>query len=270
MLPLLALLTAPAPALEPVLDWTLSGAYWAAGAESTVKAGVRQPLWERPGNLLLDSVFLQGTGVLMVTPAFTRASAEVSFQPLTIFELRARYGAIGYYDAFTAVLIYDDPDAIYDPEANAARDRTTGLATRFALEPTLRMKGGPVVFVGWSVFRWTTLYPGPTTDEGDYWLDPELALLVERDGVTWDHNGLLAAEVNTQEHTLYIGAYGTFRQSPSTDDAVSRLGPAVVWMPPGGHWSLYGICQLYIEDRVYTQAVPPYVGVRLAWSLNPS
>lgn len=269
MLALLALLSTPAPALEPVLDWTLSGAYWGAGAESTIKAGVRQPLWDRPGNLLLESTYLQANGSIMLTPAYAKGLVEVAFQPAAIFELRAGYGLIGFFDAFTAMLVYDDPAAVYDADANALRDRSTGWASRLKVEPTLRMKGGPVVFVGWSVFRWTVAHPGPTTDTGDYWLDPEFSLLSRLDAVTWDHNALLAGELRSQEHTVYVGGYGTFRQAPSTDDSTARVGPAVVWMPPGGHWTLYGICQLYLDDRVYTGVVPPYIGVRAAYSFNP-
>ncbi len=270
LLALLALALAPAQAIEPVLDWTLSGAAFPSGAESSIRAGGRQALWNRPGNPLLESTFLQSSGVMMVTPAFTRVDAEVAFQPATIFELRARYGAIGYYDAFTAVLLFDDPDAVYDKEERADLDRTNGIATRLALEPTLRMKVGPVVFIGWTIYRFTTLYPGSTTDTGQYWLEPELALLVSRTGTTWDHNALLAGELTPGDHTLYLGAYGTLRHAPSTDDTLARVGPVGVWMLPGGNWSLYGICQFYLHDRVQTRAAPPYVGVRLAWSLNPA
>lgn len=264
---LLALSTADA--IEPVLDLTLSGATFPSGAETSIRAGLRSPLWNRAGNPLLATTFFQATGLAQVTPAFTRADAEVAFQPATIFELRARYGVIGYYDAFTAVLIFDDPDTVYDAPTRAERDRTGGYATRLTLEPNLRMKAGPVVFLGWTTWRWTSLYPGPTTDRGDYWLEPELALLVARQGMTWDHNGMLAGELLPGDHKVYLGLFGTYRHAPSTGDELGRLGPIGVWMEPSGRWSLYGICQFYLTDRVFTSPLPPYVGVRLAWSLNP-
>lgn len=269
LLTLLLVGATPAHALEPTVDWTLSGAYFPAGAETTIRAGARQPLWDRPGNPLLESTYVQAGGLVMITPAFTRVGVEAAFQPAAIFELRGRGGVVGYYDAFTAVLLFDEPDIIYDPDTRAARDRTHGSAAWASLEPTLRMKGGPVVFLGTSTLRWVHVWPGPTTDTGAYWLEPELGMLMERDDTSWDHNGLLAGELRRGEHLLYVGAYATFRQVFSTDDSIARVGPVVAWFLPGGQWSTYAIVQPYIDSRIYDQVMPPYVALRLAWSLNP-
>jgi len=228
---------------------------------------VRQPLWNRPGNPLLDETFVQTNATVQITPAYTRAGVDLVFQPATIFELRARYSVIGFYDAFTAVYLFDDPDAFYDADLRATMDRTTGWGSRLMVQPTIRMKGGPIVFVGWSVFRYHTLRPGPTTDLGDYWLEPELGLMLKRSGTSWDHNGLLAWEVEPGDTTLYVGGYLDYRHAGQTSDESLRLGPAAVWMPDRDHWTVYAICQFYAEARLQDQPVPPYLGFRLLYTL---
>ncbi len=264
---LLAAAPATAAAVEPVFDWTVSAAAFPLGAETTFSPGVRQPLWDKPGNPLLEDTYVQTNATVMFTPAFTRAGVDVAFQPATIFELRVRYSVVGYYGAFTAVYLYDDPDTVYDGDTRREMDRTSGIGSRLSVQPTLRAKGGPIVFQGWSIFRYHTLSPGQTTDVGDYWVEPELNLMIGRPGTSWDHNGLLAAELDLDSAIVYLGGVVTYRHTDDSDDSIFRLGPAVVWMPEGGNWTVLGIAQFYAQDRLYTQAAPPYIAARLQYSL---
>ncbi|RME21476.1 MAG: hypothetical protein D6798_18030 [Deltaproteobacteria bacterium] len=245
----------------------MSAAFFPTGAETSVQPGLRQPLWDRPGNPLLDETFVQADATVQVTPAYTRAGIGFVFQPATIFELRVRYSAIGFYDAFTAVYLFDDPDAVYDAALRATMDRTTGWGGRLLVEPTIRMKGGPIVFVGWSAVRHHTLHPGETTDQGDYWLEPELGLMLRYPGTSWDHNALLTWEVQAHDTTLYLGGYLDYRTAGQTSDELLRVGPAAVWMPEPDHWTVIAICQFYAFARLRDGPVPPYTAFQVQYRL---
>ena len=154
-----ALLAASAQAwgLEPVFDWTLSATAAPLGAETSFLPGVRQPRWDDPDNLLLSETYLQANGVVMITPAFTRAGIELAFQPAAVFELRARYAVVGYYGTFTAILPFADPAADYGPEAREGRPRTSGWGSFTSVQPTLRLKAGPVVLLASTAWRYGAL-----------------------------------------------------------------------------------------------------------------
>lgn len=267
MVPLLLLLCPMAAAVEPVLDWTFSVAGFSAGAETTIMAGVRQPLWDRPGSQLLDDTYLQAQGVLMVTPAFSRTGLELSFQPAAVFELRLGYQVVGYYGTFSAILPYQDPEAPYDADARQGRDRTSGWGNRVSAQPTIRAKAGPVIVLGWTTARWEDVHPARFDADLDYWYEPELGLMVERSDWTLDNNALVLLDPALDGPTLYAGVYGTARMSLGADDRSVRVGPAVVVMTPDEHWTFYGIVQAYIESRTYGQAYPPFMAARVQYSL---
>lgn len=267
MLACLLLLPSPARAIEPVVDWTLSAAGFSAGAETSISAGLRQPLWDREGSQVLDDTYAQAQGVVMVTPAFTRAGVELAFQPAAVFELRLGYGLVGYYGTFSAILPYQDPDAPYDAEAREGRDRTWGWSQRATIQPTLRAKVGPVAVVGWTTARWEEVHPAAFQEDLDYWYHPELGLMVPPAGWTLDHNALVLLELPVDGPTIYAGLYGTARQAPGTEDSSLRAGPALIWQTPNEHWTFYGIVQPWIASRTYTDPLPPYIAGRVQYSL---
>lgn len=266
---LIALLGASSLAwgLDPVFDWTLSATVAPLGAETSFLPGVRQPLWDDPDNLLLSETYLQANALVMITPAFTRAGFELAFQPAAIFELRARYAVVGYYGTFTAILPFADPDADYGPDAREGRPRTWGFGSFTSVQPTLRLKAGPVVLLANSTWRYGTVTPHDYQELGDYWLDPEMAIMTGQTDHTIDNNALLGLQAPTQKGQLYLGGYGTLRNAIATGDRLARVGPAAVWMLPDGHWTLFAIAQLYIEHQVFSDPLPPYVALRVQYSL---
>ena len=264
-----ALLAASAQAwgLEPVFDWTLSATAAPLGAETSFLPGVRQPLWDDPDNLLLSETYLQANGVVMITPAFTRAGIELAFQPAAVFELRARYAVVGYYGTFTAILPFADPEADYGPEAREGRPRTSGWGSFTSVQPTLRLKAGPVVLLASTAWRYGTVTPREYQELGDYWLDPEMAIMSGQTDHTFDSNALLGVQPPTKQGKIYLGAYGSLRNSIGAGDRLARVGPAAVWMLPDGHWTLFAIAQAYLEHRVFSSPLPPYVALRVQYSL---
>lgn len=267
MLAFLLVLSSPARALDPVLEWTLSAAGFSAGGETSVTAGVRQPLWDREGSLLLNDTYAQAHGVVMVTPAFSRGAVEVAFQPAAVFELRLGYGLVAYYGTFSAILPYQDPDAAYDAEAREGRDRTWGWSQRASIQPTLRAKVGPIAVLGWTTARWEQVHPADFQEDLDYWYQPELGLMVAPDDWTLDHNALVLYDLPVDGPTVFAGIYGTARQALGTDDLSARVGPAVVWQTPNEHWTFYGIVQPYITSRTYTEPFPPFLAARVQYTL---
>ena len=256
----------PARALRPVLDWTLSGAGFAAGAETSIIPGVRQPLWDRPDNAILQSTYLQANALFQVTPAFSRAGVELAFQPAAIFELRLQYSAAAYYGVFSAIIPFDTPDDATNPDARASRERTWGWGNRVSIQPTVRAKAGPVAVMAWTVIRWGDVHPHGM-DGLQYWFEPELTLLVARQSWTLDSNALVAGELPVDGPTIYVGIYGTDRQALSTHDRIDRVGPAVMYTTANQHWTMYGIVQAYIESRIFERPLPPYMAARLQYSL---
>jgi len=267
-----SLLLASGPAralapLQPTLDWTLSGAGFAAGAETSIAPGLRQPLWDRPGNALLETTYLQANALVQVTPAYSRGGIELAFQPAAVFELRAQYSVAAYYGLFSAVIPFDDPVAATDPDARALRPRTWGWGSRVSVQPTLRAKVGPIAVIGWTTLRWEDIHPQGLDAPLQYWFQPEMTLLVAQSAWTIDSNALVVYQLPVDGPTVYVGVYGTDRESPSTGDRLDRVGPAGVFTTANEHWSVYGIVQAYVASRIFQEPLPPYLGVRLQYTL---
>lgn len=263
---LLSLLPA-ATAVEPTADWTLSAAGFAAGVETTIAAGLRQPLWNREGDLLRQETYLQGQGLLTLTPAYLRAGVELAFQPATVFELRLGYATVAWFGTFSAILPYQDPGGEYDAEARQGRDRTHGTSQRLWAQPTLRAKVGPVVGIGSTTIRWEAVDPARYDEDLLYWYHAELSVLVGRQDWAFDHNGLLLLELPSREAELYLGPYLTSRQALATGDSMMRLGPAAILRLDEGRWTVYALAQAWLSSRSFDRPLPPFIASRVAWHI---
>ncbi len=256
---------------RPMLRADLGVSYWDEGLKLAAYPGVQKRLWGEDGSLLFGDTFLRLEGVAAVTPSYTRLGPRVTFSPIAVLELSAHYLPSAYFGSFSSIKGFDDPGTVYTDEVLDGATRGPGLGQVWGAEATVQGKLGPVVVASFGELRGYDVWPAERV-EGEYWWEPESELLLSRHDLTLSLNGLLLWEQIFDEEKgrkLYLG--GMFSQSASVDtgDLWRRVGP-LVNMSFDPRWSLLVLVQAYLDDRVYTTPLPPYLGLRLRRSWLPA
>lgn len=262
----LSLLAGPAQALDfdPMLRADLAASYWDEGAKVAAYPGLQAHLWGAEDSVLFGSTFLRLEGVASVTPSYARLGPRVTFSPIAVMELSAHYLGSAYFGTFSSIKGFDDPAVVYDDDALDASVRGPGLGSVWGVEATLQAKVGPVVVASFGDLKGWDVWPADRV-VGEYWWEPESELLLSRHDHTWGLNGVLLYEHVFDEERgrkLYAGAMYSQAQSLDTKDAWRRVGPMVNFSLDR-RWSFLLLTQAYVEDRIYTTPLPPYVGVRV-------
>lgn len=255
---------------KPMLRADLAASYWDEGAKIAAYPGVQKRLWGEDGSMLFGDTFLRIEGVASVTPSYARLGPRVTFSPIAIFEISAHYLPSAYFGTFSSIKGFDDPDVVYTDEVVDASVRGPGLGTVGGGEATLQGKVGPVVAAVFGEAKSWWVKPADRV-VGDYWWEPESELLLARQDVT-----LALGAVALYEHVMdeevgrkiYLGAMYSQSSSVETGDRYVRVGP-MVNMSFSTRWSLLVLTQAYLVDRIYTEPLPPYIGLRLRHTWKP-
>lgn len=269
MIAALLLWCAPARALDfqPMLRADLAGSYWDEGAKVAAYPGAQARLWGDPDSLLFGSTFLRLEGVAAVTPSYARLGPRVTFSPIAVFELSAHYLGSAYFGTFSSIKGFDDPGVVYDDEALDGSVRGPGLGSVWGVEATVQGKLGPVVVATFGDLRGWDVWPAERV-VGEYWWEPEVELLLSRHDHTWALNGVLLYEHLFDEQKgrkLYLGGMYSQATSLDTADVWRRVGPMANFSLDS-RWSFLLLVQAYVEDRIYTTPLPPYIGARARWT----
>lgn len=252
---------------EPMLRADLGASYWDEGAKIAAYPGMQAHLWGEEDSLLFGDTFLRVEAVAVATPSYARLGPRVTFSPIAVFEVSAHYLGSAYFGTFSSIKGFDDPDTIYTDEALDAEERGPGLGTVWGAEATLQGKVGPVVVATFGDVKGWDVWPSEVVD-GAYWWEPEIELLLSRHDMTWAINGVLLYEHLFDEsigRKLYVGAMFSRATGIDTGDTWMRVGPMANFSLDR-RWSFLLLVQAYLEDRVYTEPLPPYVGARVRWT----
>ena len=149
----------------------------------------------------------------------------------------------------------------------AASPRGPGLGSRWGTDATLQGKVGPIVVASWGELQGWDTWPSAKV-QGDYYWEPESELLQSWHDLVWTVNGVLLFEhdwPSPEGRKIYVGAMANRAASVDTGDVWARVGPMVNFSVDE-RWSVLVLVQPYLQDRIYTTPLPPYVAARLRWS----
>lgn len=273
MLSLLALsplisLAAHAGGFEPVLKVDVAASYWDEGAKVAAYPGLQARLWGDDDSVLFGDTYLRIEGVAAATPSYARLGPRVVFSPIAIFELSAWALGSSYFGTFSSIKGFDDPAVIYTDDVLDTKARGGGWGTQWGTEATLRAKVGPIIFATYGDLKgWQTWASDVVV--GDYYWEPESELLLSMDDLTWSINGVLLYAHDFDQsigRKLYAGAMFNRATSVDTSDTFMRLGPMANFAL-NDQWAFLLLVQAYLEDRVYTDPLPPYIGARVRWTM---
>lgn len=273
---LLALcLSSPVRAAAPefVLQADVAGSYWDEGFKVAAYPGVQWRLWGEDGSLLFGDTFLKLDAVAEVTPSYARLGPRLTFSPIAVFEMSGHFLPSAYFGTFSSVKGFDDPATVYTDAVLDASPRDSGLGYVWGGDATLRGKVGPVIVASWAELRGWQLKPGDAV-VGDYWWEPQSELLIGMTDQTWSINGVLLYEqvfdvagFEPGDRKLYAGAMFNRSSAVGTGDTFMRLGPMVNFqLNPS--WAFLVLVQAYLDDRIYTDPLPPYIGARVRWTMQ--
>ncbi|RME22074.1 MAG: hypothetical protein D6798_16690 [Deltaproteobacteria bacterium] len=264
---------APAAALElhPAMKADLGVSYWDEGLKLSATPGLQSdPLWGDPDSLLFGSTFLRLEVLAEATPSYARLGPQIVFSPIAILEVSAHYLGSAYFGTFSSIKGFDDPGVVYTDELLDTRPRDAGLGTRWGGEATLQGKVGPVVVAAWGVVRRWDTFPGDGV-EGSYFWEPQAELLLAMHDWTWTVDGVVLYEHVFEAHAgrkLYVG--GVFDRSTSVESGDTYMRAGLLGnLSLNESWGVLLTVQPYLEDRVYTRPLPPYVAARVRWTLAP-
>lgn len=269
-LALLALCSLPALALDldPVLKVDIAASYWDEGAKVAAYPGVQARLWGEDGSLLFGDTFLRLDAVASVTPSYARLGPRVTFSPIAIFETSGWVLPSVYFGTFSSIKGFDDPDAIYTDELLDTLPRGAGWGTVYGGDATLRAKVGPIVVASWGTLQgWS--FKADDKVSGAYWWEPESELLMGFSDLTWGVNAVLLYELMLDEEIgrkLYLGGTWNRSEAVETGDMYQRAG-FLGNFALNEQWGFLLTVQAYIDDRVYTEPLPPYIGLRARWTM---
>ncbi len=270
LLPYLLSLTAHASPFKPMLRADLAASYWDEGAKVAAYPGVQKRLWGPDGSVLFGDTFLRIEGVAVLTPSYARLGPRVTFSPIAVFELSAHYLGSAYFGTFSSIKGFDDPDVVYTDDVVDAAVRGPGLGSVWGVEATLQGKVGPVIAATFGELKGWDVWPAERV-QGDYWWEPESELLLSWHDNTWALNAVALYEHVFDEERgrkLYLGAMYSQSTGVDTGDRFARLGP-MANIAFSDRWGLLILTQAYLDDRIYTEPLPPYIGLRLRHTWKP-
>ncbi len=268
-LSLLSASTAQATDITPTVSAKLGASLFGLGLKASLRPGAKLALWNQEDSLLFGDTFLHGQVILDTTPAYSRLGAGVRFSPIAVFEGGAHYVVCPYFGTFSSVIGFDSPDDDYsDDELDLRIDqglRGGGFGTRYGVDGSLRGMVGPVIVALTGEYTRWQLTPDDNV-VGEYYFEPEMALMLAwNDSLVNLGAVLLYQHVFNDDHKLIAGNYTTTVTVQNTGDNMTRTGLLAVynWRP---EWSALLLVQAYLNDRVYTSPMPPFIGWQVSYS----
>lgn len=270
---LLALLPLVSAAdLSPDLEVRGAFSYARVGLQADLRGGAKIPLWNQAGSALFSDTFLKVHGTAMVTPAYLRGGARLTFEPIAVFNLAA-FGYYSYYFGnFQTIIAFDDPHVNYgtndELEAFSAQ-QTPGGGFTWGLSPTIKAKAGPMIIA--INAEYTSWHITAEPQYGDYFFEREYELLIGFQDQMLSTNGLLLYHLDRNPEDgryLRIGDITTWRRAlGDTDDTLLRTGLLVSLSAREERWTHSLIVQPYLISRAYPNAFPPFVAYTVKWVL---
>lgn len=265
---MLLFLAAQAHALEPVLDVAIAGSYFPEGVRLSVTPGLKQPLWNRPDNVLFKDTWLRARLIADVTPSYARVGPEIGFSPVAVFELTGHYVVSPYFGTFSSIKGLPSADTVATDDLLDSLDARTGLVTRYGGEATLQAQVGPVVMAAWGGPQvWHT---APAEDVGEYYYEPETELVLAMDDTTWQFNGVALYQHTIDDaigRKLLVGSFTDYHMGVATGDTIFRTGLMGVFKPDD-KWALLLLVLAQIEHRIEPTPFPPYLAVQARFTPN--
>jgi hypothetical protein len=278
---LMTLGTAQAADLTPTFDGRVSLAYWRLGTQLNLRPGVVMPMpWADPDSVLLAPAALKVEAEVAATPAFVRAGGRATWTPFAMLDVTPYAYFDQYFGNFQTVVGYEGWDENYgtndDIEAYVfANDaQSTGRGYHYGAAATLKAKvgagpGDVIVLLNGDWSRWMVNSPD-LTDRYDYWFEREMEVMMRFGDSGGDNlvqgNGILMYELDRNPDNgslLRFGNLTSYRMTTVADDHLFRTGALVQIPTYDGKWTHTVISQVYLKDRTYTKALPPFTAYQL-------
>ena len=267
LIPVLLLLASTAGAApDTTLSANLGVSLFGLGLTAGVFPGVKVPLWNKEGNVLLEDTWVWAEYICTATPSYSRQGVRLRWSPIAVMELEGHAIISPYFGTFSSIIGFDSPDAAHtDDEIEAASDaggRGTGWATNYGGDATLQGKVGPIILAlsgGWA--KWD-VHPAANVS-GEYFFEPEYEVLLGWHDQTLSGTGVLlfAKEWDKPEgRRLLVGSMTSYRQGVSAHDEMLRTGLIGVFRFDMG-WQALLIVQPYLKSRPYP-TFPPYIAAQ--------
>lgn len=245
-------------------------AYWPEGLQYVFEAEYRVPLGHSQHVLLKDSA-VSLIGHAELTPAFPRGGLALKIAPVAVWDITARAWGTYYFGLFSSVIPVDDPDFVATKENKQALAdaRVPGWGLRLDVNTRLKMKAGPVI----AVVEVEARHHDVTTPDGPppYFWEPTDMLVIPAQGWVIHRSLYLLEEfiprAGPQDPYLYVGMYGDWSTSVTTEDTNLRFGPLIMWKPKAGPtWPLFYLgFTPWVESR-FISTLPPYTFLAANWS----
>jgi hypothetical protein len=262
-----ALAQSPQPSLETpdrrlVLNTLFVARVNPLGLELQTRGGYQTRLYRDDRPLFRDNFLFVGL-LPRINPAGIRVGPVVEFQPLTIFNLRLSAEYVGFFSTQGFLQSRSSPNIDYSKSARdageAAGQNYAASGARFAVEPFVQMKVGPIAVRNRFSFEYWRM---GLQDEDRVWYDGTLDTLVPGKGFTYTNDldllflGLPPLVVGAR-YSLVEPLYSS-RQLPDGE----------VLSADNGHHRV-GLLAAYIfYDRGYTSFNKPAVLLNVAWYLQ--
>ncbi|HYI03228.1 hypothetical protein, partial [Hyalangium sp.] len=257
----------PQPAPETpdrrlVLNTLFVGRVNPLGLELQTRGGYQTRLYRDDRPLFRDNFLFVGS-LPRLSPAGIRVGPVVEFQPLTIFNLRLSAEYVGFFSTAGFLQSRSSPNIDYSKSAldagEAARQQYAASGARFALEPFVQMKVGPIAVRNRFSFEYWRM---GLQDEDRVWYDGTLDTLVPGEGFTYTNDldllflGLPPLVVGAR-YSLVEPLYSS-RQLPDGE----------VLSADNGHHRVGLLAAYVFYDRGYTAFNKPAVLLNVAWYLQ--
>lgn len=261
----LSLLTV-AGAAEPMLEASLGGSIFSAGAALRVAPGMKWALWNQPDNVLFSDTFLKAEVGVDLTPVYVRAVPKITFSPIAVMEMSVHYAGSAYFGTFNGMVPFDSPDAQFSEAFFDTVQPIPGSSHRVGGNTTLQAQVGPIILVVWGdAERWVAEpFEGR---EGCCFFEPERELLFGWEETFLGTGDVLLYEVafdKEKGHLLRIGNMTNYQTALSTGDELLRTGLLAAYSP-NRHWTAAVIVQPYLISRQWPEPFPPYIAAQVRW-----
>lgn len=246
---------------------------WPAGLLGETLIQPRVSL-HRAESMVLNETYAGAGGRLRITPAFVDVGPRLSLAPFDFFDVNAQGSFLYYWPSSSGLLPYDD---ITESTRDLDReDRWKDPATApkgswaFALtvDPTLKLKFGPVIaFSGWT-FAWYWI-DQPDGIDSNLVYEPYFDRLIEWNDLVVEHQAAVIVELfdGDAKPLLWLGA--TYRQhwAIGSKDASINVGGLFAVRPSYRRgWPLIiGQVLPYVKDPDRVGGMPSLV-LLLSWS----
>lgn len=265
MVPAQALAQSPTPAVPErrvVLNNLLVARFNPLGLENQTRLGYQSVLYRNDAALFRDNFLFLGASAKL-NPASVKIGPSVEVQPLSIFGLRLAAEYVGFFS--TQGFLQSRPSANADySQASLDAGESAGLqyaasGLRFALEPLVQMKVGPIAVRN----RFALEYWSMSLRDGDrVWYDATLDTLVPGKGLIYTNDLdilflgrpplVLGARYSLVE-PLYTASHLTVDEDLLEDNGHHRVGLLAAYV----FW-----------DEGYTGFNKPSVLLNVAWYLT--